>query len=315
MLAIINGDMSIKDAAGPVYGVPVRNMQRYLFHLADLLLLPGHGSSLERLVAFAGHSAANATTLEHTINTMDFKMGRPALINTQESLLCGQYWTALNESGHLATVPRMRQTLKDVCENKRDELAAKAQQLQAEAHTALLESDVVRSEQLMKASVKLKKDSMKFRMAKIHKSVNLRVRKEAAVASGQDPTKSKLQKSRRISQQRAKGMSPIKEFEARKKYANLFSSLFAEGILRTEFPSAEQVYNLDEVGQDPNGSSWSKYFTLGNPVHRQKSFKDKLPNFSVVTGEHAPFWCTLIFTTRADGIVPLEPMVIHEVLN
>ena len=58
-------------------------------------------------------------------------------------------------------------------------------------------------------------------------------------------------------------------------------------------PRADQVWNCDEIGIDPNGN-WTRivctyiWCTLGQIWKTQD-------------GEHAPFWVTVLFYTRGDG--------------
>ena len=58
-------------------------------------------------------------------------------------------------------------------------------------------------------------------------------------------------------------------------------------------PRPSQVWNCDEIGFDPNGS-WIKVVCTYKFFTGQHIWKYQ-------TGERAPFWCTALIFTRADG--------------
>ena len=58
-------------------------------------------------------------------------------------------------------------------------------------------------------------------------------------------------------------------------------------------PRATKVWNCDEIGLDPNGK-WHKVVCTYKYFQGERMWK-------VQTGERAPFYCTLLVFTRADG--------------
>ena len=69
-------------------------------------------------------------------------------------------------------------------------------------------------------------------------------------------------------------------------------------------PRANQVWNCDEVGIDPNGN-WSRIVCTFKWCMTEKLWKTQ-------TGERAPFWCSFLFFSRADGQCFIPPTVIHQ---
>eukprot|EP00545_Synedropsis_sp_CCMP1620_P002775 CAMPEP_0119009844 /NCGR_PEP_ID=MMETSP1176-20130426/4633_1 /TAXON_ID=265551 /ORGANISM="Synedropsis recta cf, Strain CCMP1620" /LENGTH=491 /DNA_ID=CAMNT_0006962423 /DNA_START=277 /DNA_END=1750 /DNA_ORIENTATION=+ len=69
-------------------------------------------------------------------------------------------------------------------------------------------------------------------------------------------------------------------------------------------PRADQVWNCDEVGIDPNGK-WTKIVCTFKWCMTEKIWKTQ-------TGERAPFWCSFLFFSRADGQSFIAPTVIHQ---
>eukprot|EP00966_Prymnesium_polylepis_P182297 4223100-Prymnesium_polylepis.1 len=63
-------------------------------------------------------------------------------------------------------------------------------------------------------------------------------------------------------------------------------------------------YAGDEMGVEPNGKKWTRVLT------RRDTGSDKVHR--IVTGEHSPFWVTLLFFSRLDGTIPIPPCVIHK---
>ena len=45
---------------------------------------------------------------------------------------------------------------------------------------------------------------------------------------------------------------------------------------------------------------------------RVVSFKHTKNHYQLVSGEHAPWWVTVFFITRADGAAPVSPCIIHQ---
>ena len=69
-------------------------------------------------------------------------------------------------------------------------------------------------------------------------------------------------------------------------------------------PRADQVWNCDEIGIDPNGN-W-------NRVVCTRIWCELDQIWRTVEGEHAPFWVTLLFYTRADGQCFVPPTIVHQ---
>ena len=69
-------------------------------------------------------------------------------------------------------------------------------------------------------------------------------------------------------------------------------------------PRATQLWNCDEIGLDPNGK-WHKVVCTYKFFRREIMWKVK-------TGEHAPFWFTLLVFTRAYGQCFMPPSVVHQ---
>ena len=104
------------------------------------------------------------------------------------------------------------------------------------------------------------------------------------------------------SHKRAAAASPILDIIMRGKFLRQYEEHYASKILATPHPLPSQVWNGDEIGIDPNGS-WQRVFTLGRKGKRA---------WRVITGEHAPFWVTKFFWSRADGKFLVPPMIIHK---
>ena len=69
-------------------------------------------------------------------------------------------------------------------------------------------------------------------------------------------------------------------------------------------PRADQVWNCDEIGIDPNGK-WHKIVNTYKFCQVEKVWK-------TLDGERAPFWCTVLFFTRADGQCFIPPTLVHQ---
>mmetsp|Transcript_56626 Transcript_56626/g.115928 ORF Transcript_56626/g.115928 Transcript_56626/m.115928 type:complete len:553 (-) Transcript_56626:8-1666(-) len=83
---------------------------------------------------------------------------------------------------------------------------------------------------------------------------------------------------------------------------DMYANHFARGILKTREPEAEQIWNGDEVGFYPIGQ-WNS--TL--------CFRWDSPGYTITPNERAPFWASVFFWTRADGVVGMvPPTVIHQ---
>lgn len=69
-------------------------------------------------------------------------------------------------------------------------------------------------------------------------------------------------------------------------------------------PRADQVWNCDKIGIDPNGN-WSCIVCTYKWCTLEKIWK-------TVEGEHAPFWVTILFYTCADGQFFVPPTIVHQ---
>jgi len=69
-------------------------------------------------------------------------------------------------------------------------------------------------------------------------------------------------------------------------------------------PRANQVWNCDEVGIDPNGN-WGRIVCTFKYCMTETLWKSQ-------TGERSPFWCSFLFFSRADGQSFIPPTVIHQ---
>ena len=74
-------------------------------------------------------------------------------------------------------------------------------------------------------------------------------------------------------------------------------------MLETPQPEDWQVYNVDEVGFDPNGGLEKVYVDSDEGNARE---------FTITTADKAPFWVTGIYFTRADGQMLIPPGIIHK---
>ena len=72
-------------------------------------------------------------------------------------------------------------------------------------------------------------------------------------------------------------------------------------------PRPSQGWNCEEIGFDPNG-----YWL--NVVCTYKFFTGKRIWKSQI-GERAPFWCTSLIFTRADGQCFVPPIIVHQAEN
>ena len=69
-------------------------------------------------------------------------------------------------------------------------------------------------------------------------------------------------------------------------------------------PRSTQVWNCNEVGFYPNGR-WRKIICTYKLFQGEQMWK-------VQTGEWAPFWCTLLVFTRADGQYFMPPIIVQQ---
>lgn len=107
-----------------------------------------------------------------------------------------------------------------------------------------------------------------------------------------------------LSHKRAKSGSPLVSSIMNRNFLDLFDALYNEGKLKTRQPNADQIYNGDEIGIDPNGS-FLNYFTNWARTQLQRFFR-------IVTGEKAPFWTTVFYYSCADGTHCVPPVIVHK---
>ena len=69
-------------------------------------------------------------------------------------------------------------------------------------------------------------------------------------------------------------------------------------------PRPDQQWNVDEIGIDPNGK-WHCIVCTYKWCPTEKVWKTQ-------TGERAPFWCTILFFTHADGQCFIAPTIVHQ---
>mmetsp|Transcript_3316 Transcript_3316/g.7611 ORF Transcript_3316/g.7611 Transcript_3316/m.7611 type:complete len:215 (+) Transcript_3316:1524-2168(+) len=89
------------------------------------------------------------------------------------------------------------------------------------------------------------------------------------------------------------------------KFLARYAVLYQTGVLKTEAPTAQQVWNGDELGWDPNGnfSATLTYDIDGGPAQR---------GFRLSKGNKAPFWVTMFFFSRVDGVPMVPPVLVHK---
>jgi hypothetical protein len=80
---------------------------------------------------------------------------------------------------------------------------------------------------------------------------------------------------------------------------------FVTQIFGENGPRSDQLHNVDEMGFDANGE-------VNAVVHLKGAGEAGQRHFQQVTSEHAPFWCTLLISTRADGVLVMAPMLIAQ---
>jgi hypothetical protein len=68
-------------------------------------------------------------------------------------------------------------------------------------------------------------------------------------------------------------------------------------------PRADQIWNADEIGFDPDGK-WDRVVCTFKWCMSNKLWMTK-------TGEKAPFWVSMLYFVRADGMCHLSPSICH----
>lgn len=112
----------------------------------------------------------------------------------------------------------------------------------------------------------------------------------------------KMSKKSRISHKRAATASPLTSSIMIQKFKDHDKMLIQRGLVSAQGPQADDIFNLDEIGFDPNGRVLST-FSL-----RQKRSERR---FSLQNGEHAPFWVSVIIAACTNGDI-LPPVIIHK---
>ena len=69
-------------------------------------------------------------------------------------------------------------------------------------------------------------------------------------------------------------------------------------------PRIDQVWNVDEIRLYPDGK-WYRIVCTYKWCNVDRVWKTQ-------EGDHAPFWFTLLFFTRADGQCFIPPTVVHK---
>jgi len=105
-----------------------------------------------------------------------------------------------------------------------------------------------------------------------------------------------------LSQNRAAANVPYLNAAMHKKIRAYYDEVLGKGVE----PDADQVWNGDEVGFDPNGK-WGKVLCFKGERGERRGGVSRIQ-----TGERAPFWVTMFFVTRADGQCFVPPMIIHQ---
>lgn len=72
-------------------------------------------------------------------------------------------------------------------------------------------------------------------------------------------------------------------------------------------PRADQIWNADEIGFDPDGK-WDRVVCTFKWCMSDKLWMTK-------TGEKAPFWVSMLYFVRADGMCHLPPTICHKSKN
>jgi hypothetical protein len=88
-------------------------------------------------------------------------------------------------------------------------------------------------------------------------------------------------------------------------FLKVYAELYKTRELATPLPNADQVYNGDKIGFDPNGkfSRTLHYCPEGKPPPR---------SFRLHKGERAPFWATMFYWFESTGVHPCPPLIIHQ---
>ena len=102
---------------------------------------------------------------------------------------------------------------------------------------------------------------------------------------------------------RAKAKSATLSKDMFDKIERMYKKHHEQGLLKcpSARPAANQVVNGDEVGFDPTGR-WGSVF----------SFKWDRLNSTLGTAERAPFWVSMFFFSRGDGLYVIPPCLIHQ---
>ena len=115
-----------------------------------------------------------------------------------------------------------------------------------------------------------------------------------------------LRKPQAKSQSRAKADQLILNKLMHTKISDYYEKLYKQGKLSTPQPTADQVWNGDEIGFDARGG-WNRILGI-----LRRGEKRKKRRYVIRTGEKSPFWSTMFFVTRADGGSFVPPYLVHQ---
>lgn len=108
-------------------------------------------------------------------------------------------------------------------------------------------------------------------------------------------------KASAVSEKRAAATATSLTLEMFRKLREAYANIHLRKILKQPLPTADQIFNMDEVGYDGNGKHGRVFVT-----------KDGERKFQVVSGERGPFWVTQVLWSCANGTANIVPTVIHE---
>lgn len=147
---------------------------------------------------------------------------------------------------------------------------------------------------------KMERLGLKLQNASVAPNTALRyVKISDAIA---DPgRKVSFQKDSDISHKRAAAGSEELSIIMTEKFKKQYEADYHAGLITTPQPQASQVWNGDEIGLPPCAGS--------NPTFTLQSCKFR--SFRIVTGEKAPFWVSVLFSSCADGTT-IPPMIVHQ---
>lgn len=116
-----------------------------------------------------------------------------------------------------------------------------------------------------------------------------------------DDNKKLFVKTKTMDVKRAAASNPVFTSLMIRKIKDMYKRHFEAGILKTELPEADQVFNGDEIGLDPFTKHGPSYSLTGSSCHN-----------TTIGYEKSPFWVSMFFFTRADGDLSIPPMIVHQ---